>query len=58
MLIIDLLACVPILVYELLHGFTVDEQRVRKMISSQLYFFCFALKICKIGMLSRLTVFA
>ena len=58
MLIIDLLACVPILIYELLHGFTVDEQRVRKMISSQLYFFCFALKICKIGMLSRLTVFA
>ena len=54
----DLLGCVPILVYELLNGFTVDETRVREMIDGRLYFFLFSLKIFKLGMLPRLFVFA
>ena len=57
-LMTDLLGCVPILVYELLNGFTVDETRVREMIDGRLYFFLFSLKIFKLGMLPRLFVFA
>ena len=56
-LIPDLLACAPILIYELSNGFTTDEARVRQMIDNRLYFLLFALKIFKIGMLTRITVF-
>ena len=52
--IYDVMACLPILVFELKHKFSTDEEDVRQLIDSNTYFILFALKIFKLGMLLRI----
>ena len=52
--IFDIMACLPILVFEMKHGFTTNEEEVRELIDSNIYFILFLLKIFKLGMLMRI----
>ena len=52
--IFDFLACVPVLFYDALYGFTTDEDQIEIILNSGLYWFFNFLKICKLAQIIRI----
>ena len=52
--IFDFLACVPVLLYDSLHGFTTDEDQIEVILNSGWYYLWNFLKICKLAQIIRI----
>ena len=50
----DVIACVPVFLYEMLHGFVIDKEKKLEQVSHGLYYAFFMLKLFKLMMLPRI----